>query len=542
MDLLGDLGDRRIWEAHGAPNRSEPISRLNVIKNWLAECSKSHPYCEKVLEQDPPQLPTRVLAISEGDDEEPFKIRLHVSNGEHAPYAVLSHCWGQVTPLKTLRSNIEEHKDRISYNDLPLTFQDAVLMAWYVLDCPYLWIDSLCIIQDDKHDWEIEAATMATVYANAMLTFAATAAKDASYGCTFQYDSALRIASNDGAAMVRFEDHLNLNAQDAPLNSRGWCFQESALSKRMVCFPEEQMLWKCSSKHESEDGLLNTSNDSHGWNEATWNVWASLRRIGEGQSSYSFWYRMMENYSRRILTFDEDKLAALAGIVAEFQNLIKDVPVMGIWQGDLLDGLLWRTAEPMERLKFIPSWSWASIKGRVAWEEPMQALDKMEIITVTINWTGPPMISQVIDARLTVRGRLKKACISKWEGVKGNSCHLHEVNEPAVDSQRSPNVAPSETSTAPEVLGYCYLEDIPPELTHVWCLEVYFCSRLGDVDEPRNHVHRVLILVPTGDDVSEFTRIGVGEMWSQSFKQDKGMGTAVKETFKGVEPRIVSIL
>lgn len=153
-------------------------------------------------------------------------IKLHTSNGEHAQYTALSHCWGSQSPLKTLKTNLKEHEERVPYEHLPSTFQDAVLMVWYI-GCPYLWIDSLCIIQDDGNDWEFEAADMAAVYSNAMLTFAAPAASDGSGGCTFEYNGPLSIPLNDDTALIRFVDHLKLDSKDAPLNTRGWTFQES---------------------------------------------------------------------------------------------------------------------------------------------------------------------------------------------------------------------------------------------------------------------------------------------------------------------------
>lgn len=328
---IGPLKDRRIWEDYYAPNRSAPISRFNLLEELLKECNSNHPHCKPVSANDAPLLPTRVLEISKGDQDESLKIKLHVADGERSQYLVLSYCWGNQSPLKTLKSNLQERVNRIAYNDLPLTFQDAVLMTWYT-GYRYLWIDSLCIIQDNEDDGVFEAAGTAAVYSNAMLTFAATAAPDGSGGCTFNYNGPMCIHLNDDTALIRYECHLKLDSKDAPLNTRGWTFQEGALSRRLVCFPEDQMLWKCSSVDESKDGLLHLSDASAKFSDSIWNVWACLRQMGEGKPSYTFWCDMMEDYSRRTLTFDKDKLAALAGNVEMFRSLVHDEPAMGLWQ------------------------------------------------------------------------------------------------------------------------------------------------------------------------------------------------------------------
>jgi hypothetical protein len=147
---------RQIWEDYYSPNRSTPISRLNILKEWLAECNSKHLHCEGILDKIATQLPTRVLEISD-EEVKPFKIKLHISNGENASYIALSHSWGPSAPLRTVKSNLDKHQQGIPYDDLPSTFRDAVLMAWYI-GCRYLWIDSLCVIQDDNDDWEIEVA------------------------------------------------------------------------------------------------------------------------------------------------------------------------------------------------------------------------------------------------------------------------------------------------------------------------------------------------------------------------------------------------
>lgn len=91
--------------------------------------------------------------------------------GETGKYAALSHCWGPGYPLRSLNGNIEDMKTRVNPEDLNNTFKNAIEVTKR-LGLRYIWIDSLCIIQDDSNDWEEQAAQMVSIYKNAHVTIA----------------------------------------------------------------------------------------------------------------------------------------------------------------------------------------------------------------------------------------------------------------------------------------------------------------------------------------------------------------------------------
>jgi hypothetical protein len=93
----------------------------------------------------------------------------------------LSHCWGSVRTLKTTKATLKLREQKISFEDLPLSFQDAVTIT-RKLGYRYIWIDSLCIIQDSVEDWDLESGSMDHVYSNAVVCIAAEAAPDSSLG------------------------------------------------------------------------------------------------------------------------------------------------------------------------------------------------------------------------------------------------------------------------------------------------------------------------------------------------------------------------
>ncbi|CAG8979236.1 hypothetical protein HYALB_00011906 [Hymenoscyphus albidus] len=160
------------------------------LTNWIKECSKEH----SCAESSQSILPERVVDIGL-DDTTPKKgtrylteysqfrrLRVNESCGQFGSYAVLGHCWGSSPIVTSVKSNFHDRKSHISWNELSKTFQDAVTITWK-LGIPYLWIDSLCIIQGDPGDWEIQSSKMLSVYSCAYLTIAADHAENGDGGC-----------------------------------------------------------------------------------------------------------------------------------------------------------------------------------------------------------------------------------------------------------------------------------------------------------------------------------------------------------------------
>jgi hypothetical protein len=200
---------------------------VSWIQNRIRECERDHAACKTI---GLPTLPTRVLDLEQFGTHQ--TIRLKTTNGESATYATLSHCWGHIQPLTTTASTIDERSSAIDLTDLPPTFRDAATVA-YKLGIRYLWIDSLCIIQNDKHDWEIESSRMADVYSNAFFNLAATGSRDSSGGLFKQGQNRfLEVQEGEAKVFVRLGStpghRLNfagfVGSSTLPLVSRRACF------------------------------------------------------------------------------------------------------------------------------------------------------------------------------------------------------------------------------------------------------------------------------------------------------------------------------
>lgn len=237
---------------------------MEIILGWLDQCIHSHQRCQQPgeahVEDDLWRLPARVLDLRPlGGTGTNY---LQLTEGFCGPYVALSHCWGNTRHLVTEKNNIESHKKGIPFQDLPKTSQDAVVFTKDI-GLRYLWIDSLCIIQDDINDWKNEAAKMADVYRNAYCTIAATGSKGDQEGlfiqrseqdfCLLRYN-----AANTYIAATYSEDDVAamLELHKSPLSTRAWTMQERLLSPRTIHFTASRVIWECQSLIETEDLLV----------------------------------------------------------------------------------------------------------------------------------------------------------------------------------------------------------------------------------------------------------------------------------------------
>lgn len=131
---------------------------------------------------------------------------------------------------------------------LPQSFRDAVDVT-RMLGLRYLWIDSLCIIQDSPEDWDEEASHMADVYSNAYCTIAATRAEGSNAGFLQERQQRqclpVRPASGIPYYLCPTIDNFRDDVENGALNQRGWVLQERVLSSRTIYFAESQVYWEC---------------------------------------------------------------------------------------------------------------------------------------------------------------------------------------------------------------------------------------------------------------------------------------------------------
>ncbi|KAF2688490.1 HET-domain-containing protein, partial [Lentithecium fluviatile CBS 122367] len=289
-------------------------------------------------------LPHRILDL--GVDETSPIVLKETVEGEREQYACLSHSWGGHQPLQTTTATLEERKKGIQWKDLPRTFQDAVSFTRR-LNLRYIWIDSLCIIQDDGDDWAAESALMADIYRNATITVSAAASK----------------GPHDGLFVSTQPQHQGTKLTPVfveppnPLPSfythRGWVLQERLLSPRVIHFGTYELVWECMQASNCE-----CDRNFHP---------AALSNLPLPFTANA-WRKVVQDFCGLTLTYAKDAFPAVSGSAKIVKQSLEERGVeakyiAGMWDCWFVEDCLWSVTAPAVRPDEwrAPTFSWASV-------------------------------------------------------------------------------------------------------------------------------------------------------------------------------------
>ncbi|EEU35828.1 uncharacterized protein NECHADRAFT_77212 [Fusarium vanettenii 77-13-4] len=408
-----------------AADKFESLASTNVssetsfaqARHWLQDCVQNHVECSRLTTRRS-FTPTRLIKIFTRQGRR--ILQLTEPHGGQVPYAALSYCWGGEQIVQTTTQSILRHRTRINFQDLPQTIKDAVVVTEN-LGLQHLWVDALCIIQDDEGDKACEIDLMGHVYENAQVTIAASRAERVQegflqdlipYGCNKQ----------DWVFKMRYRD---LEGQVSPvviapklfrppldyLSNRAWAFQERLLSRRILEYSAACVHWTCQSHSDCDrrGGKCSVQ-------ELKKNTKVSRGVLYRNEAvTPEAWHTLVDEFSKRSLTLPEDRLPAIGGIAERFGLQSEDRYLAGIWQSHLPSGLLWivdRFARgspqtlPQASAWVAPTWSWAStmrpINGRVFVDS---GISQVDILRVNIRAVAEGAVyGKVIYGSLTLRG------------------------------------------------------------------------------------------------------------------------------------------
>lgn len=297
-------------------------------------------------------LPTRLVDVGLHGGIIRLVETQQISEDRYSPYFTLSHRWGATSDQsrRLLSSNKSAWMKSIPTDQMPALFQDAIQFT-RDMNISYIWIDSLCIIQDSPEDWSIEAALMGRVYAQSLCNIAASiaSAKDGLDDGLFYTRTVEDIASSamvrkflvrkdhQGIYEISISDNSYIDRYESLLYRRAWVLQEQLLSPRTIHF-SKQLVWECREERASETYPVGGSliiYNTHSRNLSK--DWRSgLQDLGS-----NFWEEVMGEYIGCTLTYSSDRLVAIGAIAREFQTELNDVYLAGLWKKDLPFNLLW---------------------------------------------------------------------------------------------------------------------------------------------------------------------------------------------------------
>jgi hypothetical protein len=369
---------------------------FDLAARWLDKCrsSSKHQDCQKAYRETSPRLPTRVIDLSSYPN-----LRLVETSGTRSIYCALSYCWGGPgLNLTTTQANISKHKEEMPLNSLPLFIQE-ILVAAKALNYRYIWIDALCIIQDDPDDWDREASKMRDVYANADLTISSLTAKDCQeplFHSRGLYttrpipfdiwipkvkrqeleDKVIHQYAIYPSYLMESGNYSDFSggdeiAESAPITSRGWVLQEQMLSTRMLYFGGNCLVWECLCLATPD---IDPSHIISPRTHIGLGVHSYQKRQVQGVTDphdichdlnfqpYGIWKSLLTSYTARHLTKPSDRIPAFLAISKYLENAIGGEFIGGVWKGEkLLDSLAWNVESADSKQAKAPSWSWASV-------------------------------------------------------------------------------------------------------------------------------------------------------------------------------------
>jgi hypothetical protein len=277
----------------------------------------------------------------------------------------------------------------IPSEDLPVVFEEAISLC-HQFKIPFIWIDSLCIIQpdepgDDTLDWQEQCPKMAEYYSNAFLTISATSSGKPTipflrneresmfathafpvYGSQGKEETTIYARMSSISRSNRpFSDVRHYG----PLTNRAWAWQEAALSTRNLHFCRSQLWWECKTHFVPETMVDGGMEERFGL--------AKTLRLAE-DNPISCWMELVGEYNKRSLTRPTDRLPAISGAATKIQRFIGGDYHAGIWAKYLLPSSCWYSTlsqlvfrDRWHEIKGVgsdyiaPSWSWASVRGEI---------------------------------------------------------------------------------------------------------------------------------------------------------------------------------
>ncbi|KAI0398733.1 heterokaryon incompatibility protein-domain-containing protein [Xylaria palmicola] len=230
-----------------ASNRLVSDRSADQALKWYTNCRDRHGSCKPV---QPTKFPARVLDLGIADEHPDMAYLLETPSGR-GQFGTLSHCWPSGETITTTLATLESGKGGIALPDLPRSFQNAVLL-FRKLGIRYMWVDSLCIIQDDEADWQAQAAQIDSIFTNSSVTIAVADDGGCTPGCFLSEPPDLpsrmvRWPGVDGEGS--YLTTVGHSSEHTPLLRTGagsdWVHPERRGTKRILYVGKTELLWEC---------------------------------------------------------------------------------------------------------------------------------------------------------------------------------------------------------------------------------------------------------------------------------------------------------
>lgn len=375
---------------------------MELIKSWLRTCKEDHN--STMLQSNmfhgsfAPETPTDmhdtsalIMQPCRPTPLSPTDLDLTVINVEKeclvdvpsdTAYVALSYVWGGPLPFQNVKERNEElyepHSISSDNKEIPRTIRDAIRLVALVEE-KYIWVDSLCICQDDVENKMAQIENMGNIYSRAIFTIVAACGKGADSGLPgvqpLSRKTIQRAELVQGMILANELPFLHDTIGPSYWNTRGWTYQENELSKRYLLLCETHVYFRCNRAVFKEDSGLRNHAYLGG---------RALRIRGERHPIWNNYRRAVEGFTKRTLSFEADMVNAFQGIASLLQPAFKGDFLFGLPETELDIALLWqpdslihRRVDPGTGAPLFPSWSWAGWVGEVKYKWTQHLVDDL---------------------------------------------------------------------------------------------------------------------------------------------------------------------
>ena len=469
----------QFWDTLRNGRLRSPICEPEILRTWLSKCESRHSMCW--WSGPKASIPLRLFDIK-------FRCvrKFQLSLDNTVRYVALSYVWGsQTQPLTLRRANqkVLSKKGAINLGDISRTISDAAIVV-EMLGERYLWVDALCIIQDDQDDLAQQIPVMGQIYARSLVTIMAAASIDSNSGLpgiNTQARSAQRISEPlIGGVLLRTctpkykrdPEDLDCNSptnylNNSKWNTRGWTFQEKVLSRRCLFFMKEQVYWECQHASWCEETCLETIPEyQFSWDGPNLRFFSDrdfpVGKKMAGEDVVWAFSRLIEEYTSRTVTYEQDTYKAFSGLVRILEDLTGARIFQGIHVSDFNRSLCW-DHEESSKLRAgneFPTWSWLAWTGCswlttqdfqnhiaviVCYHVCSNEFGEQELVPIShdLRQTDRFDTLSVRDLAINVRSRLRDdfhivfwAEVALLEIVRGSSYHTDSEPNPSKDEIR----------------------------------------------------------------------------------------------------------
>ncbi|KAH7383880.1 heterokaryon incompatibility protein-domain-containing protein [Pyrenochaeta sp. MPI-SDFR-AT-0127] len=422
-------------------------TNMSIIERWMQKL----PSLPNVSNISALQAPARLIDVQ--NHHELRIVETSSLQRSDQNFAALSYVWGTNQTFVLLNTTKDLLATGFHVEQLPRTIQDAVTVTRRV-GLRYLWVDALCIMQDSNEDKARELPKMRLIYKCAAVTVVAAVAKSATEGFLHHMQDQIAYLikpvsipyrvqdSSDAQTNVILSYPADYKRSKDPINDRAWTFQELLLSTRAILFSYRGVQTIDRINIPSADGM--TSGKDPQLPSLPWSG-QMFSLATNPENARQIWLATRGEYSRRNLSFQGDKLLAIAAVAEELGQKYKSKYLAGMWERDLAMDIQWSCPRdqnisegdfirrPRAEVCVAPSWSWASVDASVedfvhVWEEEGEKGGEgikdslgFEVISCEVELVDPDFeYGAVKSGILVVKGRL---CSFIWRPHEDDDFH-----------------------------------------------------------------------------------------------------------------------